>query len=258
MPAVCAAEPLPFDQQEVNKSLQRSVFQPSRGCQNPLHTDDFLIGNTRVILFLRAPRLGEVKSRLAKTLGPAAALHAYRQLAETTLARMAPVPHGEVRFTPDDAAADLAPWQPPGWPLRPQGPGDLGERMHRALGDAFAEGARAAAVIGGDCPWMEPSDIEAAWAALDAHDLVIGPAADGGYWLIGMRAPQAALFNGVVWGSARVVSQTLAKARNLGLRARLLRVLCDVDDERDWRAFLSSPPRPLAGSVCHWRPGSLG
>ena len=85
---------------------------------------------------------------------------------------------------------------------------------------------------------MTVDDIEQAWAALRTHDMVLGPATDGGYWLIGLRAPQAGLFEGISWSSEKVLIETLARARAAGLSVQQLREQTDVDTEAEWSAWV--------------------
>jgi glycosyltransferase A (GT-A) superfamily protein (DUF2064 family) len=89
-------------------------------------------------------------------------------------------------------------------------------------------------LIGSDCPGLTKQDIEQAWACLGDFDVVLGPARDGGYWLIGLRALQPALFQQVAWSTPTVLAQSLERAQQAGLRVALLRELSDVDTHRDW------------------------
>lgn len=191
----------------------------------------------RLLVFVKAPRPGFVKTRLAASLGVEAATLAHTELVGVTLDRIAGSANVTLCFTPADAEAEIASWRRPGWALLPQVAGDLGRRLERAFACAFAAGAARVAAIGTDCPDLTADDLGAAWRALDSADVVLGPAADGGYWLIGLRRPQPALFDGIAWSTDRVLRQTLAIARAAGLRVRLLRELRDVDDEADWRAY---------------------
>ena len=186
----------------------------------------------RLIIFLKAPRPGFVKTRLAADLGNAAACQAYRQMTEITLTKLPPLPHVKLRYTPDDALAEIQPWLRENWTAQPQGTGDLGQRMHRAF-----ENNSPAILIGTDCPTIEPTDLTKAAEALQTHDLVLGPAADGGYWLIGLRSPRPALFEGIEWSTGMVFETTLAKAKAAGFSVRLLRELRDVDSAADWEEF---------------------
>jgi rSAM/selenodomain-associated transferase 1 len=197
----------------------------------------------KLIVFVKAPREGEVKTRLAATAGTRKACAVYRELVGAVLRRMGALKLVELRFTPDDSGAEIQPWLQAGWTARPQGEGDLGVRMIRAFEDSFAEGARRVVIIGSDCPSAGSADIRTAWNELSAHDVVLGPAIDGGYWLIGLRAAQASLFEGIAWSGDQVLGQTLQRARTLGLRIQLLRILADIDTEEDWNAYVQDRER---------------
>ena len=117
--------------------------------------------------------------------------------------------------------------------LRSQGRGDVGERMHRALARALRRYPYAV-LIGSDCPELRPSDLRAAARALRAGaDAVLSPAEDGGYPLIGLRRASRRLFDGVSWGSRRVLEQTRRRLARLGWRWKELRTLWDVDRPED-------------------------
>ena len=192
----------------------------------------------RLVVFLKAPRLGAVKTRLAASLGDEAARGAYRALVETLLGRLRPLSGAELRFAPDDGRGEIEPWLPPGWSARPQGEGGLGEKLGRAFEEHFDGGGRGMVIIGSDCPYVTPADIHSAWLALETHDLVLGPARDGGYWLIGLNQPNSRLLAGIPWSTAEVLNETLRRAAELEFRVQLLRELDDVDDEAGWHAFL--------------------
>jgi rSAM/selenodomain-associated transferase 1 len=191
----------------------------------------------RVIVFLRAPELGRVKSRLAATVGPAQALVIYRELLELTLTTMRSHPQVELRVTPDESIAGQEPLLQPGWRRTPQGAGDLGERLERAVQDAFAAKPTPVVVIGCDCPELTEDDLIDAGRLLATRDVVFGPATDGGYWLIGLKRPMPELFRGISWGTSRVLPQSLDSAQRLGLNWGLLRELDDIDTEADWQAW---------------------
>lgn len=194
----------------------------------------------QLLIFVKAPRAGAVKTRLAESVGATAACAAYRTLVETLVKHLCDLREVKLCFTPDDAASEIRPWLRDGWSRAPQGDGDLGARLHRAFADVFAAGVTRAVVIGSDCPAVTSRDIEAAWRALATHDLVLGPARDGGYWLIGLRAACPALFEQMAWSTSLVLDETLRRAERLGLRAKLLRELADVDTATDWQEFLAS------------------
>ncbi len=194
----------------------------------------------RLIVFVKAPRPGAVKTRLAKAIGASAAAAAYRQLVATLLNQLNGLGGVEVCFSPDDAAGEVQHWLKHGWSCSPQGEGDLGRRMYSAFQRAFHAGAKRVAIIGSDCPVIGVEDIREAWGGLQTHDVVLGPAADGGYWLIGLRQLQPDLFRDVCWSTDYVFAETLRRVQHAGLSVKLLRELADVDTDLDWRAFLGA------------------
>ncbi|MFB3107603.1 MAG: TIGR04282 family arsenosugar biosynthesis glycosyltransferase, partial [Pseudomonadales bacterium] len=127
-----------------------------------------------------------------------------------------------------------------GWSLtlRKQVGDDLGERMAHAI-SACLEAGSSALIVGSDCPTITAAYIRQAAAVLDTHDLVLGPAEDGGYGLIGLRHPAPELFTGMLWSTAEVFAQTVARANCLGLSWSVLETLWDVDDEPGWQRFLA-------------------
>jgi rSAM/selenodomain-associated transferase 1 len=191
----------------------------------------------RLIIFLKVPRAGEVKTRLASTVGAEAACDAYRTILSHLLGGLAGIPEVELRHAPDDGAGSLHAFLRPGWTLAPQGNGDLGARLVRAFAESFASGAERVAIVGSDCPDVCEGDIQDAWRSLADADVVLGPASDGGYWLIGLRAPQAGLFDRIPWSTPQVLRTTMARAEGVGLQVALLRELADIDDEGGWNAF---------------------
>ena len=192
-----------------------------------------VMSDPRIIIFVKAPRPGFVKTRLAATMGSENACDAYCKLVRTLLDNLAELPHVELRYTPYDAESEISQWLCEGWAAVPQGEGDLGERMHRAIAEARCP----AIVIGSDCPGIKMTDIRSAHEALAKHDVALGPAVDGGYWLIGLRAPCPALFNDIQWSTNNVLDETLARSKKAGLSVYLLRELADVDTAEDWTAF---------------------
>jgi rSAM/selenodomain-associated transferase 2/rSAM/selenodomain-associated transferase 1 len=135
---------------------------------------------------------------------------------------------------------------------RPQEKGSLGARMNRAFQDSFRAGMTKVVVIGTDCPGLSEGMVHKAFLALEENDLVLGPAKDGGYYLIGLRRPTERLFRGIPWGTDRVLAHTLRIAQSLALKTLLLDPLGDVDRPEDlpvWQKFSSTPslPSPLEG-----------
>ncbi|MBJ6142089.1 TIGR04282 family arsenosugar biosynthesis glycosyltransferase [Hymenobacter sp. BT559] len=200
-----------------------------------------------LLIFAREPILGRVKTRLAADIGPEAALATYRELLAVTAAavRAAQVPAtvwlAEAPATTAlglPASAARPEW--PGLPWRVQPPaGLLGERMAHAFAEAFASGAGHVVIIGTDCPGLTADLLRQAFAQLATHDLVVGPATDGGYYLLGVNELHASLFANKQWSTDTVLATTLADAEHLGLRVAQLPTLADVDSGADlaaWRA----------------------
>lgn len=181
-----------------------------------------------------------MKTRLAATIGPAAALAVYQELLEHTqriTAKLAEV-HKTV-WLAEPATTATAPYAWPGFEQAEQPPGDLGQRMQTAFARAFSQAAAAVVIIGTDCPGLTTEHLSAAFQALTTHDVVIGPATDGGYYLLGMRQLYADLFQNKSWSTDAVCSATLADAARLQLQVAQLPILRDVDTADDlaaWRA----------------------
>ena len=184
-----------------------------------------------LIVFVRAPRLGMVKHRLAAGIGVLAARRFYARTTAEVLARIARDPRWNTRLavTPDRFAGKGRFW-PRDLERFPQGDGDLGRRMARAM--ARFAGAPVA-IVGSDIPALASHHVADAFAALRGNEAVFGPASDGGYWLVGLRdgADVGDLFVGVRWSTEHALADTLANAK--GRRVRLLEELDDVDDAVD-------------------------
>ncbi|QJX49295.1 glycosyltransferase [Hymenobacter taeanensis] len=190
-----------------------------------------------LVVFARYPELGKVKTRLAAGVGPERALQVYRELLAHTQAVTKQLPVRKWLWLAEAGlGADRSdPWV--GYQRLPQPAGDLGHRMQSAFAHAFAEGATAAVIIGTDCPGLTTEHLQEAYAALRTHDLVLGPATDGGYYLLGMKQVWPVLFQNKQWSTASVRADTLADAQRLGLQVRLLPELQDVDTADDLAAW---------------------
>lgn len=187
-----------------------------------------------VLVFVRAPERGRVKTRLAAGIGADAALSVYRRLAEHTVAEALGAGAAvRAHVTPDGAAAQVAAWLGEGPLYLPQGEGDLGARMERAFAEAFAAGHGPVAIVGSDLPGLSADLLRRALALLEHHDAVVGPAADGGYYLLALRGACPALFRGVPWSTERVLPVTLERLREAGLGTAVLEELRDVDEAED-------------------------
>lgn len=173
-----------------------------------------------------------MKTRLAKKLGGEQALAIYLLLLQHT--RAAAIQTDAARIV---AYSDFIPesdeWDPALFYKKLQSGQDLGQRMFQALASAL-KNHPAAILAGGDIPQLSPEILTEGIQQLQGHDLVIGPASDGGYYLIGMKRPEPRLFEGIAWSTDSVCRQTLAKARALRLSAHILPTLHDVDEAEDW------------------------
>jgi rSAM/selenodomain-associated transferase 1 len=191
-------------------------------------------GADHLIVFLRKPMLGRVKTRLAAAVGDGEALRIYKELVSITL-NAAAQSDGERRlfWTGDGMDGSLA--DDARFTHFAQQGNDLGERMAAAVAVSFAEGAQKTVIIGSDCPTMSADLIRQAYDALDTHDAVIGPASDGGYYLLGMRQLHPDFFRGKEWSTASVLTATLDDAKRLGLSFFLLEEMSDLDNVDDLR-----------------------
>ena len=185
-----------------------------------------------LIVFARAPEPGRVKTRLAPVLGDKGAARLHTLLVERTLRTATLAGFDEVHLccAPQAGGKFFSAMKKRfGVRLSSQGRGGLGERMQRAL-----RRHPGAVLIGSDCPSLRPADLRAAARALrSGMDAVFCPAEDGGYALIGARRSVRALFDGVAWGSAKVMAQTRSRLRRVGWRWQELRTVWDVDRPAD-------------------------
>jgi len=189
-----------------------------------------------LIVFVRAPRLGAVKRRLATGIGDVPALQFYRQTMQSILGRISDTRRWRtvLAVTPDSAVSCVRPW-PRGIDRIAQGTGDLGRRMENAM---LRHPRRPVVIVGSDIPDLRSHHIERAFAALGSNDLVFGPADDGGYWLVGVRAGTLArgLFGNVRWSGPHALADTISNVQNR--RVALVDQLADIDDANDllrWR-----------------------
>lgn len=212
-----------------------------------MQTDD------RLIIFTRYPQPGRAKTRLIPALGAIGAADLHRQMAEHTLthARHLQVRQSasvQVMFT-GGTLEQLQDWLGDGIAYQEQPSGDLGDRLSQAFYAAFAQGDRSVVIIGTDCPDLTAELLQMAFRLLQSHDLVLGPAIDGGYYLVGLRQFIPELFAGIAWSTDAVLKQTMTIADALGLTIATLPTLADVDRPEDlsvWEAAKSnlSPVNP--------------
>lgn len=212
----------------------------------------------RIALFLKAPVPGRVKTRLAATLGDATACAVYRALVERQVAALPHTWDAEVHVDPPGLAGLCRAWLGPRFTYVGQSGHGLGERLEHAARRAFTHDTAPWIVIGGDCVGLDEVVFrEAAEALRDGADVVLGPAEDGGYHLLGLRAFHPEVFRDIPWSTDRTAAVTLRRAHDAGLRAARVRELPDIDDAealerhapawRTWIEELTGAPTAASG-----------
>lgn len=199
--------------------------------------------NNAVILFTRFPKPGKVKTRLIKALGSQGAADFHASMTRKIVNHITPALHSlninlTIFFT-GGTALQMQQWLGQNLQLYPQQGNNLGQRMEHALTQTGKRGARRILLIGSDCPGTNTSIINAGFSRLHHHDLVLGPAHDGGYYLVGCRmngttaAAIHGIFQNIPWGTATVLKKTVRRAEHYGLSHALLPILHDIDRPED-------------------------
>ena len=210
-----------------------------------------------LLLFLKEPLPGQVKTRLASTVGADSAAAIYKAMVRVLLRQLSGLQDCHLRlcYAPDDAHDAIRFWllpeimdspdidlSPDQLDFQPQGEGDLGARLTRATAAGFDEGYEKVAVIGSDCIEISSRWIHAALVQLnDRHDTVIGPTPDGGYHLLATNRPQPVLFEDIPWSTSDTYSATLSRASEHHLAPYELPPLPDIDTEDDYQSALQGP-----------------
>lgn len=199
------------------------------------------------MLFTRYPESGKVKTRLIPALGPDGAASLQRRLTVhcvqtakifTTCNTM-----DFIIYFDGSTIPEMQKLFGEEFCYQRQSHGNLGQRMCTALSHSLGQGRRRVVLIGSDCPGITGQVLNSAFSRLTDHDLVLGPACDGGYYLIGLTALYPALFDDIPWGTERVLALTQARAARLGLKTALLEPLMDIDRPEDlpvWEEILRS------------------
>lgn len=193
------------------------------------------ISRRRLVVFIKNPVYGRVKTRLAASLGNEQALAIYQQLLAHTRAQALACAAERLLFY-SDTIDEQDEWPAAFFTKHQQQGADLGARMAHALGQALA-GAQQAVLIGSDIPGLSAGILAQAFTALDTHDFVLGPATDGGYYLIGMRQLQPSIFENIEWSTATVFAETSRRIAALPASCYLLPTLSDVDTAADWQRW---------------------
>lgn len=188
-----------------------------------------------IIVFEKNPELGKVKTRLAETIGDEKALEIYRYLLGLTHSMVDLTSYHKIiyysEFIPDDNSKG-------NYSFELQAEGDLGNKMSVSFLESFEKGFEKIIIIGTDCPEISPELLHQAFDVLDEKDAVIGPASDGGYYLLGMKSYHPELFQNMIWSTESVYDKTIEKFKESDLSYGVLEVLNDIDTEDDWNAYL--------------------
>ena len=187
---------------------------------------------SQLIIFVKNPRLGKVKSRLARAIGEQKALDIYLKLLEITHRCVLKVPVDKRVYYADYIDKNDV-WENDIFQKNVQEGGDLGERMYNAISDSFSASYEKVCLIGTDIPALNADIINEAFSRLNETDVVLGPSKDGGYYLIGMKTPHSNLFKNVSWSTSQVLFQTMNNVEKQHLKVALLQELNDIDTIED-------------------------
>ncbi len=188
-----------------------------------------------LIIFIKNPEKGKVKTRLAKTIGDDKALAIYKALLEHTR-HIALSVNCSLHLFYSGYINQNDNWSANDFKKQLQVQGDLGYKMASAFRSVFQHHQKVV-IIGSDCASLTPSIVQEAFTQLDHHDFVIGPAEDGGYYLLGMSSFQPHVFNHIAWSTETVFQQTVEHVNQLNASFSLLPMLSDIDREEDWKKY---------------------
>jgi len=209
------------------------------------------VGREALIVFTRYPEPGKTKTRLVPVLGAEGAAELHRRMTARTLDWANELARSRrVRVAVSFAGGTrrlMRQWLGNEFSYLPQCAGSLGRRMERAFAGAFAAGARRVVIVGTDCPGMTAYVAGRAFEQLNSADVVLGPATDGGYYLVGLRNHVPELFEDIRWGTQDVLEQTMQAAGDLGLACSILEPMDDIDRPSDlaiWEKSAGGQPSP--------------
>jgi uncharacterized protein len=196
-----------------------------------------------LIIFAKLPRVGEVKTRLGASIGMQKAAEVYADLARHVFDIATELAALETRvylmYAPGVQEADIVRWVERDFIFREQRGETLGDRMRDAFELVFQEGAKESVIIGTDIPDLSVRVIQEAFSHLATHEVVIGPSADGGYYLLGLSVPDRDIFDAIPWSTDAVLRDTVTKLQHLGRSYAMLEVLTDVDHVAEYEAYLA-------------------
>ena len=191
-----------------------------------------ILSSTALVIFVRNPVLGQVKTRLAKDIGNERALAIYLQLLQHTLEITRDLSFRKFIYYADEVS-DYDLWSVPGYTKRKQNGNDLGERMLNSFKELFEQGFTRIVIIGSDCLQLQTEHLQEAVALLESNSAVIGPASDGGYYLLGLTKLYPDLFVNKPWSTDQVFAKKIDDFNNQGISFALLEELSDIDDITD-------------------------
>ncbi|MBC8183875.1 TIGR04282 family arsenosugar biosynthesis glycosyltransferase [candidate division KSB1 bacterium] len=191
--------------------------------------------NNALIIFLKAPRFGWVKTRLQPEFSPAESLVFYKAMVEDLIDLFKDVKFCDLKlyFSPQNSKTAMEKWLGKEFDLLPQNGENLGDKMHNAFVENFKSKYKKVVLIGSDIPTLDVTTVIRAFTSLDNHDVTLGPCIDGGYYLIGLNKPDAALFQDIEWSTERVLQQTINKVKNRALELNQLELKYDIDRYSD-------------------------
>lgn len=189
-----------------------------------------------LLIFIKNPEPGKVKTRIAQTAGDERALQIYKELLRHTREVALSVDARRILFYSDEIIGQDE-WSSQDFQKMVQHGSDLGERMSNAFILGLIQPDDKAVIIGSDCASLTPDIIEDAFQKLEAYPFVIGPSTDGGYYLLGMTKHQRVLFKDMQWSTNEVFANTVERIEQLGQRYYLLPKLTDIDYEEDWEKY---------------------
>lgn len=191
-----------------------------------------MLSTTALVIFVRNPISGKVKTRLAKDIGDERALEIYLQLLQHTLEITRGLSFRKFIYYADEVS-DYDLWSVPGYTRRKQNGNDLGERMLDSFKELFDQGFTRIIIIGSDCLQLKTETLEKAVTLLESNAAVIGPASDGGYYLLGLTKFYPDLFTNKPWSTDQVFAKTIDDFVKQGISYTLLEELSDIDDVTD-------------------------
>jgi rSAM/selenodomain-associated transferase 1 len=205
-----------------------------------------------IIIFIKAPRRGEVKTRLAQDIGIEKAQKLYLAMVEDLMQNLEGQNNFDMQIMvwPEGVESEVSDWLQWEGNIASQASGDLGKKLENAFKNGFSKGYQRIIIIGSDLPLLSNAFITDCFRQLQTHPLVLGPAMDGGYYLIGLQSLYNELFCGIQWSTSNVLKETLQRAAQAGLQYYLLPEMRDIDQYDDiqvlWREMKRGEKKNLS------------